>query len=80
MSHEHTTMEMKALQAAGWVLAAMKEKTRFNTDCSTSKCLVYVFAHSATGRVMLIEVPMTNEGFDAEVEASKRAFKLLFKA
>jgi len=73
------TIEMKALQAAGWVLAAMKEKARFNADCSTSKRLVHVFAHSATGRVMLVEVPMTNDDHAAEVEASKRAFKLLFK-
>lgn len=73
-------MEMKALQAAGWVLAVVEEKARFNTDCSTSKYLVYVFAHSATGRVMLVEVRLINRPFDAYIDASKRALKLLLEA
>lgn len=47
---------MEALKAAGWVLILTERDTLRNTEY-----LVYIFAHSATGRAMKVAIPNDND-------------------
>lgn len=83
-----------ALKGAGWVLVSFDEKPLASRECSSpggprrSRYLVYAFAHSATGRVLRVEIQYTdgrsnNQTYDAkdyETKAYDMAFEMLLGA